>query len=531
MTRFLRTSASPLQPGDFDFWASLDGQNIDGLPDSKSVPGLEEKLEGAFKEIRDAWWEIGRDLGSDDSAQYAHTPSCAGNISDFGQMLAWSRIAEEWTGLPQKFVLVCDDPWMFRHLRGLAGVHSGKAPVLWMPEVRLAVRGYLARTKAALEAIFAALAFRRHRSFTVTARPAFLAYGHPKSAPDGYDGYFGSLKKILPQLDRLLHVDADGHRTRMLASAGQAAALGGFGNPFAALTLVASKWRPSGSKRSNWLVRRAAALEGGTGSAAMIRWQIYCQTNWLRMRRPKVVVWPWENHSWERALVRECRKLGIKTLGYQHSVAGGAMLNYSARSNADGLSSLPDKVFCSGEIWRQQLEEWKVPKDRLEIGGAWRISDKPGPVFVPGAPVLLALPFSSSISAELISAARQALKMDDCRRFLVKQHPMTPYQFTNDPRLDRTDLPFDQIKELGGLVFAASTIGLEAALAGLPVIRFQPRSVIAPGFSEGLPIPVASADTLGEALRDLQIPQPLDQTQFFAEVDHIQWRHEIGDED
>ena len=87
-------------------------------------------------------------------------------------------------------------------------------------------------------------------------------------------------------------------------------------------------------------MRRAAEKEGDGAAHAMNAWQRQCQKAWLAHTRPAVVAWPWENHGWERDFCRQARRLGVTTLGYQHTVIGPHQLNYSPATNKDGLDSL-----------------------------------------------------------------------------------------------------------------------------------------------------------------------------------------------
>ena len=72
-------------------------------------------------------------------------------------------------------------------------------------------------------------------------------------------------------------------------------------------------------------------------------------------------------------MVRQARDLAIKTIGYQHSVVGSEMFNYSPASNPNGLEDLPDNILSNGQATFDQLVAWGVPMDRVEIAGAFRI--------------------------------------------------------------------------------------------------------------------------------------------------------------
>ena len=496
-------------------------RELDGLPaDATHVhmangagisPGI---LEEAFDKSGPEWWDLGKTLSAEPSAILAHAPACVANASDFGVMLAWTRLVETWANEGTTTVFVCDDPWMFRHLRELPGVIAGRAPSLLQRRMRLYLRGLAARCAVTLRIATA----RRPSSGDVQRDTAWLlVYGHPASTGDGMDGYFGDLMHKLPFLRRVVHVDCPPRRACALG-----VSLHGYGyRPFA-LTLPFVRWRPKPPDRHRWLVRRAAAREGGTGQAAMIRWQLHCQRRFLRRARPRIVAWPWENHSWERDFVRAARRAGVRTVGYQHSVVGRQMLNYAPKSNPDGLASIPDRVLCSGAATRDQLARWGVPDDRLGIGGALRFQRRSAPGHATTGPVFMALPFDGVTAAEMVEAARRASARHN---FLVKDHPMTPFAFDPSPGVERTELPLERHKEVSAVVYAATTVGLEAALARLPTLRFRPRGRIALDIlPDGVQMPTVDADGLAAALDHPAAPGALNEARIFAPVDEAAWR-------
>ena len=77
--------------------------------------------------------------------------------------------------------------------------------------------------------------------------------------------------------------------------------------------LIFQRWQPEPSDLKgpyNWILRRAVTLENATAAPAANRWQMHCQERWLQTQRPKTVVWPWENHPWEREFCRCAKKYG-----------------------------------------------------------------------------------------------------------------------------------------------------------------------------------------------------------------------------
>lgn len=487
---------------------------------------IPELIEEEFDRCASEWWALGKNLAQDRSARLAHTPACVTNASDFGMMLVWTELVQRWAAEEAGTHVFCRDPWLFRHLSRVRGVEAGKAPGLLSAAVKLAVRGILARTLVMVRVALAALLLRRQRRLAPRDHPALLVYGHPASNVEGGDGYFGDLLRRLPGLTRVLHVDCQIGRARELAEDGRTISLHSFGSLLDALALPFARWRPSHRFRGGkfgWLVRRAAAREGSTGQAAMILWQNHCQARWLRACHPSIIAWPWENHSWERGLVGQAKALGIETVGYQHSVIGRQMLNYALASNKDGLKELPERVLCSGPATRQQLVRWGVPSDRVFVGGALRFVDGRAPVREAGAPVFVALPFDPVTAAEMVAAANAAVSKG--HRFVVKDHPMTPCAFDETENVQRTDRPLKDQAAVAAVVYAATTVGLEAMIAGLPTLRFRPKSRLAIDvMPPGINVPTVDAATLGAALISPLVLPAVRREDVFAPVDMNLWQ-------
>ncbi len=489
------------------------------------------KLEKTFDAAAPWWLALGRRLGAEGSASLAHAPACAANISDLGVMKAWSMIVAERAAASGSCLVVCDDPWMFRHLSRIENVEAGPPPPLLLAELKLTLRGLAARGKCAFDLARRTLALRDRRKTAVRGGKVLLVYGHPASTADGRDGYFGELMKAQPDLRRVLHVDCGVVRARELAGNGRTVSLHAWGRLRDLPGLILARWRPAPEHlkgEDGWLVRRAAAREGGRAQAAMIAWQQKCQRRWLAASKPQVVAWPWENHSWERDLVRAAREGGVRTVGYQHSVIGDQMLNYAPASNPDGLASIPDLVLCTGPATRDRLLKWGIPEERLAIGGALRIPAIKALQPDPHGPVFMALPFDGETARQMIAAARRLT--GDGFRFLVKAHPMSPYPFTAGDGIERSDRPFFDHHGLRAVVYAASTVGLESALAGLPTVRFRPQGRLSlnilPG---GLDLPVAGPENLGQVLSTAK-PPVINRERVFSPTDNDFWKRTMDDD-
>ena len=508
-----------------DVWCAI-GCAPNGLDPARRMIDLGRRLEDAFESIRDQWFALGRELGAEPSAVLAHAPACAANASDLGLMLAWTQLVDRWAADTRTVLVVCDDPWLFRHLAIRAGVRADDPPSLLAAEFGLRLRGLAARLKVSLRTAFAAIGFRSARH---TARPPggawIISYAHPGSAADGTDAYFGDLMREIQTLRRVLHVDGPLARAFALCG-GETTSLHAFGSPLVALGLWRARWRPTIEGPNAWLIRRAAAREGGTGQAAMIAWQIHCQERWLADASPTAVVWPWENHSWERALTRACRQRAIRTIGYQHATVGRYEWNHAPASNLDE-ASLPERILCSGPAGWARLRAFGHEDRRMAVGGAWRMPALAPLSRDPSGPVFVAMPSDPGLASEMFAAIRPLARAG--MRFVVRDHPMTPFSFEDEPGLVQAGGPLASQKGISAALYAGTTVGLEAVLGGLPTVRFRfEKSVANDILPDGVYLPAASASELGEALRAAVLPPPLDARAIFAPVERGLWRAALG---
>lgn len=432
-------------------------------------------LEACFAGSRNSWLELAAALPADAVNDRGHFGTCAPNVSDFGLLVGWAALVADLAARDEAYDVHCADPWLYRHLSGLPGVSAGPPPALVAKRLKVALRGWLARGRAAVTMFRNCLATRGQASRN--GGRWLMVYGHPASTAEGRDGYFGDLMQRQPDLQRILHVDCPVSRGRELAADGRTFLLHGYGSPLYALSLLFRKWRlPKAflTGRHEWLIRRALALDSGYAGAAMIAWQIHCQRRWLDRVAPEAVFWPWENHGWERSLCRDLRAAGGTSIGYQHSVVG-QQWNLGAGSNPDGAASLPDRIFCNGASGYRQLLAAGHPEARLVPAGAWRFP-KPEPVaWSADAPVFVAAPFDLTVARQMLAACRAVPD----RRFVLRVHPMTPLDFAEEGNIATATGPLAAQQAVSAVVYAATTVGLEAWMLGLPVLRFQPEGRIA----------------------------------------------------
>ncbi len=526
MTLLLRTPDDLHDVPDDLPWIATDGvAPRDGR--SRRIEAPARLLHEAFDQVRETWWRLGREMSAQGTGWLSHAATCASMNSDLGMMLAWDRIARDLAARTAASLMFCPDPWLFRHLAGLPGVAAGRPPALLPRQMARRARGAADRARLALRLSAAAHGLRAHRGKAdAAARATLLVYGHPASVGTSRDAYFGSLMDELPGLARALHTDCPAARATALAADGATFSLHGFGDTLLALGGLFTRWRPQDAHCAGeygWLIRRAAEIEGAGASAAATRWQTRCQERWLDARRPAVVAWPWENHPWERALVRAARKRDIATVGYQHTVIGRHMFNQSPASNPEGPDGLPDVIVCNGPAYRAQLERWGVTAARLAVGGAFRVTAAAANIHDPAGAVFVALAADARIAAQMMAAVQAAARPG--RRFLVKDHPMYPFAFAESETIRRTRTLLAEQESLSAVIYSTGTVGLESLLSGLPTLRFLPEGLIATDIlPDGIVAPTADAASLDTALDELTCCPEIARESVIAPVDLTVWR-------
>ena len=486
---------------------------------------------------RNDWWALCRRRANDPGSAISHTVTAGSFGSDFGLMLAWTRLVDDLAAATERVLVVCDDPWLFRHLATRQGVQAGAAPALWLAEAKPAFRGWLARIRLAIRLAVSTQAVAPQRAVFTADDTAILVYGHPESDAKGHDTYFGDLMRRLPTLKRVLHTDAPTSVARRLGADGRTASLHAWGHPlFALLRLPWTRWQPRalGPDRAyRWLLRRAAVRENGGGGPAMNRWQQHCQENWLREAKPARVLWPWENHGWERALCRVARQRGIRTIGYQHTVVGPHQLNYAVAANADGVASIPDVVACDGPAYRDELAAWGVPADRLTVAGAFRFRRGGGPRYAEDAPVFVALSAMPEAARAQVAAAHRLAKAGFA--VAVKDHPMYPFDRADSAargassNMTWTNVPLRDQPALSAVLYSTGTSGLEALLAGIPTVRLLLDDRLAIDvLPRGVAVQTATVDTVAEVFAAGLSRPELVWESILSPVDEEKWRDLAG---
>lgn len=191
--------------------------------------------------------------------------------------------------------------------------------------------------------------------------------------------------------------------------------------------------------------------------------------------RFEACVYPWENQPQERMLVLAARRAGVRTVGGQHTTLPDFMLHFHAGRGEADRAPMPDRLLACGAYPLEKLRREGFPVGRLLLGGSRRYPPGKAPGQAPiGDGVLALLPLDPATTRTLLGAmARLSRQVKD--KIVIKAHPAMGLKkedlgFT----AELADGPLDPVlARCGPVVFTGTTSGIEAWLAGHPVIRFR----------------------------------------------------------
>lgn len=188
---------------------------------------------------------------------------------------------------------------------------------------------------------------------------------------------------------------------------------------------------------------------------------------------------PFENRAWERMLALAARELSPRTVvvGYQHATTTPFHLNFLlGRGEAESLP-LPDRIVTMGSVTLTRLKANGFPERLLEEGCALRQTPAERAPVKAGRVerVLVALASSPEEYSRVLHLLNTAYGDGSGPEFVLRPHPVIPLEAAADSLLFRHRIdpgrPLeDALREADALLFASSTLGLEAVRRGVPAV-------------------------------------------------------------
>jgi hypothetical protein len=184
--------------------------------------------------------------------------------------------------------------------------------------------------------------------------------------------------------------------------------------------------------------------------------------------RFEACVYPWENQPQERMLLLAAKRAGVRTVACQHTTLPDLMLHFFPGRGEAERAPLPDRLLACGAYPLNKLRQEGFPAEKLLLGGSRRYSPAAVRGRTPtGDEVLALLPLDEEQALKLLAALARLPQPA-----LVKAHPASRLKSTADGPLDAV------LARCDAVIFAGTTSGIEAWLAGHPVLRFRSDSLL-----------------------------------------------------
>ena len=440
--------------------------------------------------------------------------------------------------------VVVEDPWLFQALAPHFLIHHGS----WQARrdrMRSRIRCYARVIPARISFLVrgtSRLLLARILRLGGSFHPktvSLVSYALPSSLDKNtyYDPFFGYLPELLKNLDFKtvhlfpLHTPSKFFKKIARIPSGQVLATWA---SFKELLFSSLSWAQLPQLTAplqfekldvGTLIQKELLEENASNRYVLNVWQAL---TWMRYSKYALgsMIYLFENHPWEKGLNFALSKRQVRRIGYQHSTVPSLLMNHIPAGEAE--HPFHPEVILSNSPENQVLLQsygWAHPRaSKVLVAGALRY---PSPIqslpktHIRGGTqrnpkLCVAFPGTLELSTHLLTALSRSIRTDSQTKLLLKFHPsIRPNQkiYQNIPHAQLTDQPLkDLAAQLDALLFASTTLGLEALLMGLPVYRYIPEGLLSmdpiPPFLSSL-VQVCDHQTLGNIISHL----PLRQTQ------------------
>jgi len=205
--------------------------------------------------------------------------------------------------------------------------------------------------------------------------------------------------------------------------------------------------------------------------------------------------YPFESNPPEKQFILSCRQYfpSSKIIGFQHTTFFPNQLTYHLSPGEQDYHPLPDKIICSGPIYRRFHKEAGFPPEILIAGANLRFKSVYGEKKYnndirdsASKMIMLPLTFSYDLAFELFVKVREALSGISGYRICIRNHPLLSkkrhIEFLNKAGINNYEFIDEGViqgwfsKTHVVISTGASITILEAAVFGVPVIRVIPEN-------------------------------------------------------
>jgi len=192
----------------------------------------------------------------------------------------------------------------------------------------------------------------------------------------------------------------------------------------------------------------------------------------LREVAPRLLLYPFENRSWEKLLLAAAHAQGVgRRIGYQHSSITPRHLAFHVAPGEIPDKFLPDRIFTVGDFtaeWLRQVAP--VLAGKLAIGVSLRTARQK--VSAPGGAVLVAISSSRNEAWNLLQVTHAAASQSDVP-FIVRTHPTIPvkdlfglFGWPQNVELSAGRTLAEDLSRATIIAYSSSTVALEGMLYG-----------------------------------------------------------------
>jgi surface carbohydrate biosynthesis protein (TIGR04326 family) len=236
------------------------------------------------------------------------------------------------------------------------------------------------------------------------------------------------------------------------------------------------------------LVKRVIVDTCRSGNFFMSLRMYYGAKRLAQTVRTTLCLFPYENRSWEKMVLIGMRSVSpnIQMVGYQHASVTVSHTNLLLQDSEADLTPLPSRILTTGEIVKGWLErDGNYPPGTIKAGCALRQSQSIEAETKRRKPqlnhVLVALATNIGEYVRILIFLEAAFSSSDHYTVRVRPHPaFTLESALNVAPLNRRDFfspstgPLSEDLEWADVVlYASSTVGLEAVSLGIPVVHLD----------------------------------------------------------
>ncbi len=399
-------------------------------------------------------------------------------------------------------IFIVEDQWLYKHLFEKyrdAAEFSGRKSVL--PElIKLMARGFFSRAYFFLTATFKCLinTFCLSDKNTVEGNHFIISWIEDSFFNDQkYDNkYFNKIEEVFNderiKFSYITTLSVSRKLKSLCKKHGVNIFLDNYINLISVARAAFSTFRISKSNGEFFsyktLLNREEVYEFSKSSFLLNLLYYYAFNNLLSRFTGKQIkiIYLFENQPWEKmlCLAVKDKRAGAELIGYQHSTVPTLLLNYFLGKREEEIIPKPNILVTNSDYNLDLLKNSGYGKLPMHNGGALRyeylfhIKRKSDSEINAVKKVLIALPSSVELTEEMITVLLTSFSsLNGNIRFIVKFHPdiqMNSFKLGVLP--EHISVAREKIShylpEISLAVYSSSTVGLEALLAGVPVIKY-----------------------------------------------------------